>query len=109
MLNTEQCGDITVVTVASELNARNAQQVRTALRELLGTGPTKLVIDLSALNFIDSAGLGALLAAFKTAGAAGGRLALCGLSEPVRSIFELTRLHRVFNIFDNREDAVGSF
>ncbi|MCG6962678.1 MAG: STAS domain-containing protein [Acidobacteria bacterium] len=109
MFKTEQRGDVTVVVAGSELNAHNAPEAKTTLRGLVNSGRVKLIIDLSALSFIDSAGLGALLTAFKTAGAAGGQLVLCGLSQPVKSIFELTRLDRVFPIFDTQEEAVGSF
>ena len=107
MFRTEESGNVTIVIV-SELDARNAEQAKTAFGEFVDSGALDLVIDLSALDFIDSAGLGALLTVLNAVGAAGGRLVLCGLSKRVRSIFELTRLHRVFGIFDSREEAVGS-
>ena len=109
MFETEQYGDISAVTVAEEMDARNAQEAKTYFKELVGAGSSRLVVDLTPLNFIDSSGLGALVTALKAARQAGGDIRLCGLTTPVKSIFELTRLYRVFDIFENRAEAVASF
>jgi anti-sigma B factor antagonist len=109
MFEMEQLGDVATVTVAEEMDSRNAQQAMDYFKELVGGGSSHLVVDLTPLNFIDSSGLGALVTALKAARQAGGDIRLCGLSAPVKSIFELTRLYRVFDIFENRTEAVESF
>jgi anti-sigma B factor antagonist len=91
MFEMEQLGDVAAVTVAEEMDSRNAQQAKDYFKELVGGGSSHLVVDLTPLNFIDS------------------DIRLCGLSAPVKSIFELTRLYRVFDIFENRTEAVESF
>ena len=109
MFETEQFGEIFAVTVAEEMDSRNAQQAKDHFKGLVGDGNSHIVVDLTPLNFIDSSGLGALVTALKAARQAGGDVRLCGLTAPVKSIFELTRLYRVFDIFENRSEAVASF
>ena len=69
----------------------------------------KVVVDLRECEFVDSSFLGALVAGLKKATMKGGDLKIVGLQPPVRAMFELTRLYRIFDIFDKNEDAVNSF
>ena len=64
---------------------------------------------MSALSFVDSSGLGALVTALKLARQDNGRLCLCGLTPTVNSIFQMTRLQRVFDIFPGVDEALESF
>jgi len=72
-------------------------------------GIKNVIIDLSATEFVDSSFLGAIVAGLKKTTLKGGDLKICGLQAPVRAMFELTRLYRIFDIFDNVEDALNSF
>jgi anti-sigma B factor antagonist len=76
---------------------------------LFEEGKTNLVVDLGMVRFVDSSGLGSLVSGFKNASARNGNLKLCGLQPQVKSMFELTRLHRVFEIFATLDDALVSF
>ena len=69
----------------------------------------KLVLDLSRLRFVDSSGLGAFISCLRKLNAKGGDLKLYGMSKQVRAVFELVRMHRVFDIVGTREDAVRAF
>lgn len=109
MFDTTKLDDVTVVTATEELDARNSEQAKAHFRSLVESGATRLVVDLSRLSFVDSSGLGALVAALKLARNAGGDVRLCGVSDQVRSIFELTRLTRVFETHPDRESAAQSF
>ncbi len=68
-----------------------------------------VVIDLSATEFVDSSFLGTLVAGLKKATMKSGDLKIVGLQQPVRAMFELTRLYRIFDIFENVDDALNSF
>ncbi len=106
--STEVRGDRTVLTVAEErLDASNSAELRETMLHLLETGGLQLVVDLSQVSFIDSSGLGALLSGFKSANLRSGSLVLAGLQSRVQSMFELTRLHRVFEIFPSVDDALA--
>jgi anti-anti-sigma factor len=98
-------GDIQIVTLSGTLDASVASKVRDELKELIASGQHRLVIDLEGVSFIDSSGLSALVTGFKMARAAGGDVALANVAPPVRSIVELTRLHRIMDIFDDAEAA----
>jgi anti-sigma B factor antagonist len=67
------------------------------------------VIDLSRLRFVDSSGLGAFISCLRKLNAKGGDLKLCGMSKQVRAVFELVRMHRIFDIFGTREEALRAF
>lgn len=70
-------------------------------------GSVKVVLDLSAVQFVDSSGLGAILSCFRQISGTGGSLVLCQLTRPVRTLFELVRMHRVFDIANTREEALS--
>jgi anti-sigma B factor antagonist len=64
---------------------------------------------LSEVGFIDSSGLGAILSCYRHLQFTNGDLRLCCLSEQVRTLFELVRMHRVFDIYGTREEAMASY
>lgn len=89
------------------LDAHNSGDLRDRILKLLENGDQNLVVDLAAVHFIDSSGLGALLSGYKNATLRSGTFVLSGLQPRVQSMFELTRLHRVFEIFPNVEAALN--
>lgn len=72
-------------------------------------GNSNVVIDLSSVEYIDSSFLGALVAGLKRSTMKNGDLKLVGLQPPVRAMFDLTRLYRIFDIYDSIENAEKSF
>lgn len=69
----------------------------------------KIIIDMSMVEFADSSFLGAIVSGLKKITAVKGDIKILGLQAPVRAMFELTRLYKVFEIFDNKDDAINSF
>jgi anti-sigma B factor antagonist len=102
-------GDVAVAVLpVDELDASNAGEFKRDITPVLEAN-TKLVFDLSQLRFVDSSGLGAFLSCLRHVNAKGGDLKLCGMSKPVRTVFELVRLHRIFDILGTRGEAVRAF
>jgi anti-sigma B factor antagonist len=66
---------------------------------------SSLLLDMGTLNFVDSSGLGALLSTLRSMNSKNGQLRLLGMTRPVRALFELVRMHRIFLIFNNLEEA----
>ena len=91
------------------LDAHNSGELKAQMLTLFEDGRTNLVVDLQEVRFVDSSGLGALVSGFKNASARSGNLKLSGLQPQVKSMFELTRLHRVFEIFPAAGEALASF
>lgn len=72
-------------------------------------GANQIALHLGNLTFMDSSGIGALVGEFKKLSKREGELRLIGLTPTVKSLFEITRLHRVFEIYDTEDEAVASF
>jgi len=108
-MTTEKVGDVTVVLLPGDnLDASNAPEFKTDIQSVLEAN-AKVVFDLGQLGFVDSAGLGAILSCLRKLNAEGGDLKLFGMQKPVRALFELVRMHRIFDIFNTRDEAVRSF
>ena len=100
---------IAVATIpVDELDANNAGEFKRDIAPVLQAN-TKLVLDLSRLRFVDSSGLGAMLSCLRQLSAKSGDLKLCGMSKQVRGLFELVRMHRIFDIYGTKEEAVHAF
>jgi len=105
----DQVDGVAVATIpVDELDASNADALKRNIAPILEAN-TRMVIDLSPVHFVDSSGLGALLSCLRQLSAKGGDLKLCRMSKQVRATFELVRLHRIFDIFSTREEAVRAF
>ncbi|HBQ98417.1 MULTISPECIES: STAS domain-containing protein [unclassified Roseofilum] len=87
------------------LDSTKAGQFRDEVSALVKSGADAIVIDLKEVTFIDSSGLGALVAALKTVRSAGGKLLICSINEQVRMLFELTSMDRVFEVYSSREEC----
>ncbi len=109
-LKIEEKNDIVVINVKEErLDAHNSGDLKLEMSRLFGEGKKNVLVDLNDVRFIDSSGLGALVSGFKNAISNQGNLKLSGLQPQVRSMFELTRLHRVFEIFPSLTEALENF
>jgi len=105
----ERVGDVTVAAAPiEELDASNAAEFKLDMAPLLDS-TTKLALDLSRLRFVDSSGLGVFISCLRKLNAKGGDLKLFGMSKQVRSVFELVRMHRIFEICTTKEQAVAAF
>jgi anti-sigma B factor antagonist len=91
-----------------ELDVSNTGEFKRDIAPVLEAN-TKLVFDLSRLRFTDSSGLGSFISCLRKVNAKGGDVKLCGMSPQVRAVFELTRLHRIFDIYSTPEEAVRAF
>ncbi len=101
-LLTEMNGDVLIVTaVEPRLDAAVAVQFKDAMRAVAADAPERVVLDLSAVTFLDSSGLGAVIGAMKLL-APDARLELAGLTPAVDKVFRLTRMDRIFVIHADR-------
>jgi anti-anti-sigma factor len=106
----EEVGDVVVEKVnLTRATLKEAEEFKSSLVKDIENGNIKIVVDLSECEFIDSTFLGALVVSLKKITTIGGDLKLVGFQPNVRSMFELTRMYRVFESFDNVEEAVASF
>jgi len=105
----ETIGEVCVISIkVNKLDAANAKEFKADITPLF-TNRQRLILDLGNLGFIDSSGLGAILSCLKLVTGQQGELKLCNLTKAARILFELVRMHKVFEIFNTREEAVASF
>jgi anti-sigma B factor antagonist len=88
------------VSVAGEVDLATAPELKEALAEVVRSGATGVVVDLSNASFIDSTTLGVLMGAVKRLRPGGGELVIACHDPNIRKIFEITLLDRVFRIFE---------
>jgi anti-sigma B factor antagonist len=108
-LYSENVGDVVVARIKGDhLDAGTVDDFKAAAEPVLEKG-LRVVFDLQSINFVDSSGIGAIISCLRKLNTRGGDLKLCGLSRPVRSLFELVRMHRIFEIFETSDEAVEAF
>jgi len=108
-LHSETVGDVIIARLPSgHLDAGTVGNFKTAVAPVLEKG-MNVVFDLRAVDFIDSSGIGAIISCLRKLNTKGGDLKLCGLSKSVRSLFELVRMHRIFDIFETCDEAAVAF
>ncbi len=95
-----------VTTEDTRIDAAVAIRFKDQMRAITDDGPKRVVLDLQNVQFVDSSGLGAIVAAMKQVGS-GRRLELAGLTSSVKKVFALTRMDSVFTIHGSVEDAFG--
>lgn len=96
---------VVVITPRGRLDLAAAPDLRSQLLELVHAGRSRLVVDLSGVDLIDSSGLGALVSGFEAARESGGDLKLMAPGEQARLVLELTNLNRVLRSVDSAENA----
>jgi len=107
-LRVDRLGDAAcVITVAGDLDLATAPELRRAVGAMLGEGERLLVIDLTAADFVDSSGLGALTWTQLRARAAGGELRVAGAHDDVRRALALAHLDTVLTLDDSPEDSLA--
>jgi anti-sigma B factor antagonist len=111
MLKIENINDVTIVSFkdTNRFNALITDKVKEQMKALFVSPNTKLILDLSGIQFIDSSGFGVFLSIMKTANNSFGYFKISNITEEVMELFKLLQLHNVFEIYNKREDALKSF
>jgi anti-anti-sigma factor len=100
-------GQVAVVAPVGRIDANTSGDLERTLFRRLAAGETRMVIDMSGIDYVSSAGLRVLLRAANTVREKRGRLVLCSLGRSVREVFDLAGLMPVFTIEDSRDLAVA--
>ena len=109
-LSTRQIGDVSVVDVAGRITlGEGSSTLRDSLREMVGKGQKKILLNLGEVSYIDSSGIGELVSAFTTVTNGGGQLKLLNLTKRVKDLLQITKLYTVFDVHDSEVSAIRSF
>ncbi|MBS4029699.1 MAG: STAS domain-containing protein [Ignavibacteriales bacterium] len=102
--------DIAVVSMKGNLlGGDETQQMKDKIQSLIHDGVKKIVLDLKGVTWMNSTGLGALISCYTSAKNQSGDLRLSHLSEKVHNLFIITKLLKVFKVFETTERAIASF
>lgn len=107
-IRVEDRGNGTVVTPEGEIGYEEAPPFRNALRRVSEQRPKKLIVDLARVEYMNTPGLATLVEALQMAKKNSTRLILCGLNDKVRAIFEIARLHKVFEIKNTVDESLAA-
>ena len=107
-IETQVVGKVGILVLNGRFDAQYSGEVRKTIRNTVQFYK-RLVVDLEEVTFMDSSALATLVQGMKQCRQAGGDLRVCSLQQPVRTIFELTRLDKAFALFSDRTSAVKSF
>jgi anti-sigma B factor antagonist len=109
-LSPRQVGGVTVIDVSGRVTLGDgASSLREGVREMLGKGHKKILLNLGEVSYIDSCGIGELVSAFTSTTNQAGQLKLLHVTKRVRELLQLTKLYAVFDVFEDEAKAVGSF
>src|SRR5216684_1744718 len=97
-----------VLPLEGEIDLHVSPSVAESLRLMTAKKPKQLIVDLSRTTYVDSSGLAVLIEGMQNVEEYGGKFALAGLHETVRSIFENARLDQVFRIFPTVDSALAA-
>lgn len=103
----EHVGDVLVVHAMDDrIDAAGAIQFKERMRTIVQTGQARVVLNMARVNFLDSSGLGAVVAVMKLMGP-DRRLELAGLTPTVQKVFRLTRMESIFTIHPSLPEGLG--
>lgn len=107
-ITSEKVGQILKMSIKGRLVVSSAEEFKNALSDAIEANQN-IVLDLQEMSYIDSSGLGALVFAQQKLSDKGGELKLATLQAKPRIVFDITKVYRIFEIFDDVEAAIESF
>jgi len=108
--SSRQIDGVTVLDLSGRITLGEGSVIlRDTIRDLIGRGQKKILLNLGDVSYIDSSGIGELVSAFTTVRNQGGELKLLNLTKKVHDLLQITKLYTVFDIKDDEATAVKSF
>jgi len=105
-----QAGDVTILDLRGEVRiGEGSIALRDAIRNLADAGKQKLLLNLAGVSYIDSSGIGELIANYTTVSRQGGQLKLLKLTDRVQNLLVITKLLTVFDTYEDESEALKSF
>ena len=99
-----------MVDVAGRITlGEGSSALRDVMRDMIGKGQKKILLNLGEVTYIDSSGIGELVSGFTTVTNAGGQLKLLGLTKRVQDLLQITKLYTVFDVHEEEAHAIRSF
>ena len=105
-----QAGDVTILDLSGEVRIGDSSvALRDTIRKLADGGKNKVLLNLAGVKYIDSSGIGELIANYTTISRQGGQLKLLNLTDRIQNLLVITKLLTVFDSYENESEALKSF
>ena len=105
-----QAGDVTILDLSGEVRIGDSSvALRDTIRKLADGGKNRVLLNLAGVKYIDSSGIGELIANYTTLTRQGGQLKLLNLTDRIQNLLVITKLLTVFDSYDNEAEALKSF
>jgi anti-sigma B factor antagonist len=104
--DTEQLGNVAVMRITGDVDLYSSPKLRKEILKLVAPREARLLVNLDAVTYMDSSGLATLIEGLQHIHRNNGRMAVTGLHDAVKEVFELTRLDTVFSIYPDSESAM---
>jgi anti-sigma B factor antagonist len=104
----EKNADVMQVKIIGEVNMNNSNNLREVFKSILKKGETKILIDFDKVDFIDSSGIATLIEMFRDLKKINGRFILCHVNQKILNVLEITKVYKLFGIYDNNEKGIAA-
>ena len=108
-VTSERRGGVLIASVEGRVDSANARMFRKGVGEVTESGDSLVILDLSGLSYISSAGLRSMLLIAKGLKARGGNFAVCSMAKPVRDVFRIVGFDKIISIYESQDEALAFF
>ena len=109
-LTTRQVNEVTVIDVSGRITlGEGSSLLRDELRSLIGSNRRMILLNMADVSYVDSSGIGQLVAALTTVNSLGGQLKLLNLTKRLKELLQMTKVISIFEVFDDEKKAVVTF
>jgi anti-sigma B factor antagonist len=109
-VNERQAGDVTILDMTGAVRiGEGSIALRDAIRGLADSGKKKILLNLAGVNYVDSSGIGELIANYTTVSRQGGQLKLLNFTDRIQNLLVITKLLTVFDSYEDEGEALKSF
>lgn len=108
-VKTETKNGLMVCYIEGEIDINSSPDIKKVFDKIISKKTSKMVINLAKVTYVDSSGLATLVEILKNMKTYGGRMRLVNLSSKIKSLFEITKLEKLFEIMASEEEAISTF
>ena len=105
----ENKNGLTVCCIEGEVDINSSPNIKKSFDKLIASKTPKIIVNLSKVTYVDSSGLATLVEVLKNMRSYGGKLRLTNMSSKVKSLFEITKLEKLFEIIADEAEAISTF
>lgn len=108
-INEQRDADRAICAIEGDIDIARSPELRKFFDSLIKKNEKKVLVDFAGVSYIDSSGLATLIEMHQRLKKSGGSMRCCGMNQKIKNTFEITKLHKLFEIFDDRQGALAGF